>query len=140
MAKKPSERPVPSAPIPLANEEAWDGASGQEFGGSADILQIEVGQVAGPLEYQGHQQITTDLGEATVHTASDEEGNQWRLPIQATFVRAIDQAGMRRGDKFLVKRMDDTIKKRGKGAGNPMSIYAIKIVERGAAEGSDRAF
>jgi len=136
MAKaKPAEDTpnTPKVPIPVVDESAWDSADGQEFGGSADIMLIQPGQIAGPFEYQGHQQITTDLGETTVHLGADEDGNQWRLPIQATFIKAVDQSGMRRGDRFLVRRLANQTKKKGKGAGNEMAIYAVKVIERVAA-------
>lgn len=125
-AEEKAERPYIKA------AEAWDEMAGQEFGGASGILDLKVGEVAGVFVYTGHQQVTTDLGETTVHTGLDEEGNQWRLPIQATFLRAVDQARLGMGDKFAVKREEDQIKKRGKGAGNKMAIYAIKVVERAA--------
>lgn len=115
-------------------DEAWDEFSGQEFGGQAGILEIKEGEVAGVFAYTGHQQVTTDLGETTVHTALDDDGAAWRLPIQATFLRAVDQAALRMGDKFAIKRYEDQIKKRGKGAGNKMAIYAIKVLERAKAQ------
>lgn len=125
-AEEKAERPYIKTP------EAWDGMSGQEFGGASGILDLKVGEVAGVFVYTGHQQVTTDLGETTVHTGLDEDNNQWRMPIQATFLRAVDQARLGMGDKFAVKRQEDQIKKRGKGAGNPMAIYAIKVLERAA--------
>lgn len=118
---------------PYLQEAAfWDEAEGQEFGGASGILELKPGEVAGPFTYTGHQNMTTALGDTTVHTGLDEEGNQWRLPIQATFLRAIDQARVQMGDKLAIKRLEDVEKKRGKGAGNPMAIYAIKVIERAA--------
>lgn len=114
----------------MANDAEWEAAQGEEFGGQADILQLEVGEIAGPLKYVGQQEMTTDLGDTTVHMATNADGETLRLPIQATFQRAIDQAGMARGDVFYVKRFDDQIKKKGKGAGNPMAIYGVKVKER----------
>lgn len=114
------------------SEKAWDAFDGQEFGGQAGIVDVKENEVAGPFTYTGHQEIVTDLGAVTVHTGTDDDGAQWRLPIQATFLRAVDQARLQMGDKFAIKRYDDTVKKRGKGAGNPMAIYAIKVLERSA--------
>jgi len=75
--------------------------------------------------------MVTELGATTVHTAKNTKTEDvYRLPIQATFLRAIDQAGLKRGDVFGVKRFEDQIKKRGKGAGNPMAIFAIKVFTR----------
>jgi hypothetical protein len=123
-AEDKAERPY------LMDEAAWDTVDGQEFGGASGILELKVGEVAGIFTYTGHQQITTDLGDATVHTALDEDGAQWRLPIQATFLRAVDQAGLKMNDKFAIRRDEDVLKKRGKGAGKPMAIFAIKVIER----------
>jgi hypothetical protein len=123
-AEDKAERPY------LMEAEAWEQTEGQEFGGASGILDLKAGEVAGIFAYIGHQQITTDLGEATVHTASDEDNVQWRLPIQATFLRAVDQASLKMGDKFAIRRDDDVIKKRGAGKGKPMAIFAIKVIER----------
>jgi hypothetical protein len=114
----------------MADAAAWDKAPGEEYGGKADILLIQVGDIAGPFIYVGHQDMTTDLGETTVHLATIKSGDTVRLPIQATFLRAIDQAGVSRGDTFLIKRFEDQIKKKGAGAGNPMAIYGVKVTKR----------
>lgn len=114
----------------MLTDKQWEDASGDEFGGKADILILEVGEVAGPLVYVGHQAMTTDLGDTTVHLATNKEGETLRLPIQATFQRAVDQAGLNRGDTFMVKRFEDQDKKKGKGAGKPMAIYGIKVTNR----------
>jgi DNA helicase TIP49 (TBP-interacting protein) len=76
--------------------------------------------------------MTTELGETTVHTATDPGNNTLRLPISATFVRAIDQAGVKRGDVFAVHRWEDVIKKSGKGKGQTMPVYSVKVITRAA--------
>lgn len=114
----------------MAPAGAWDQQEGEEYGGQSEILLIQVGEVAGPFEYVGHQQMTTDLGDTTVHIGTDKDGETKRLPIQATFQRAVDQANLQRGDSFLIKREDDQIKKRGAGKDKPMAIYAIKVTKR----------
>lgn len=113
----------------MSTDEAWDQA-GEEYGGKSEILAIEEGEVAGPLAYVGHQQMTTELGETTVHLGTNSDNELLRLPIQATFLRAVDQAALNRGDIFLVKRFADQEKKRGKGAGNQMAIYGLKVIKR----------
>lgn len=140
MANKPKTRMADEAAETDAIErnyvrpiEDWDKFEGQEYGGAAPILILHENEVAGPFRYMGYQKVTTELGEATVHSGSDEEGQSWRLPIQATFIRAIDQGNMRIGDKFVVKRGEDVTKKRGKGAGNAMAIFSVKVIERAAA-------
>ena len=107
----------------------WDQQDGDVYGGQSDVLKLEVGQVAGVFTYVGSQSITTELGDTTAHTATID-GEPVRLPIQATFLRALDQAGIQRGDQFIIKRDADVIKKQGKGKGQPMAIYAIKVTER----------
>ncbi|MDE2102577.1 MAG: hypothetical protein KGL39_35345 [Patescibacteria group bacterium] len=114
----------------IVSVEQWDSMKGEEFGGKSEILILQVGEIAGPLTYVGHQEMTTDLGDTTVHTATTKSGEQVRLPIQATFLRALDQAGVVRGDSFMVKRFEDQVKKKGKGAGNPMAIYGVKVIDR----------
>lgn len=114
----------------VTDESAWDEAEGQEFGGKSDVINILVGEIAGPFVYAGHQSMVTDLGEATVHIANTSDGESVRLPISATFVRAVDAAGLAFGDTFLVRRSDDVKKKKGKGAGNMIPVYAIKVTSR----------
>ena len=114
----------------VSSEAAWDEAPGQEFGGKAEVVNIQVGEIAGPFTYVGHTQMQTDLGAATVHQATTKEGEQVRLPISATFVKAVDQAALSFGDTFLVRRGEDVEKKRGKGAGSMIPVYALKVLER----------
>jgi hypothetical protein len=136
MAKKELENKPGLSPEELearayiVDDSAWT-AAGEEFGGKSDILIIQVGEIAGPFNYVGHQQMTTELGETTVHLATLKDETM-RLPIQATFIRAVDQAGLKRGDTFLIKRFEDQEKKRGKGAGNQMAIYGVKVLKRAA--------
>ena len=115
------------------SEDAWEGADGVEYGGQSDILTMSEGEMAGPLTYAGANQVTTDLGETTSHVAIMHNGEQIRLPIQATFIRAMDMANLQQGDTFAVRRDPDQIKKRGKGAGNAMAIFRIKVLSRAAA-------
>ena len=117
----------------IAAAEAWDNVEGQEFGGKADVVDIKIGEVAGPFVYLNHVPMETRLGNVTVHQATTEDGDTVRLPISATFVRAVDQAKLAFGDTFLVKRLDDVKKKQGKGAGNMIPVYAIKILSHGPA-------
>lgn len=120
----------------IISVDQWDEVEGQEFGGKSDILDLHEGEVAGPFSYSGHQEMVTDLGATTVHLGTvvdgEDAGETVRLPIQATFLRAVDQAGLSKGDTFLIKRFDDQLKKKGKGAGKPMAIYGIKVTERAA--------
>lgn len=118
----------------VLDNTAWDRADGQEYGGQSEILLMDVGEVAGPFTYVGKQAMATQLGDTTVHTAVTKDKEQVRLPISAAFLRSIDQAGIRQGDKFLVKRLDDVEKKAGKGKGQVMQIYAVKVTDRAPRE------
>jgi hypothetical protein len=119
------ERPYITTP------EAWDQTSGPEFGGQADILAIQIGEVAGPFEYMGHQPMVLEGNkQITVHLGMDSRDDTIRLPIAASFLRAIDQAEIIKGDKFLIKRFDDQKKKSGIGKGQNMQIFAIKPTSR----------
>lgn len=120
----------------VLDESAWENEDAIEFGGQSDILLLEVDEVGGPFKYIGHQPMQTDLGMTTVHIASDKEGNTIRMPISAAFVRSADQAGLSRGDTFIVKRYPDTLKKTGKGKGQTMQIYALKVTSKAPVVGA----
>lgn len=112
----------------LTSQADWDKVSGPEYGGQADILTLNVGEFGGPFEYVGHQPMTMEGGKnVTVHIGLDPLGETVRLPIAASFLRAIDQAEVRKGDKFLIRRDEDVAKKAGVGKGTKMGIYALKI-------------
>jgi len=114
----------------VMDDSDWDNEGAIEFGGQSDILLLEVGEVGGPFAYIGHQAMSTQLGETTVHLASDKDGNTLRMPISSSFVRSADQAGLQRGDTFIVKRYADVEKKAGKGKGQNMQIYALKVTAK----------
>ena len=115
----------------VATQEARDSATGTEFGGQADILVANIGEVVGPFEYVGHQPMLMEGGKTvTVHIGIDPAGEQVRLPIAASFLRAVDSADLQRGDKFLARRGDDAKKKSGIGKGQNMQIWAIKPTYR----------
>lgn len=133
MAKEPTKMAQEAAAerAYIASQADWDKAPGQEYGGQADILQINIGEIAGPFEYMGHQPMVMEGGKSvTVHIASDPTGEQVRLPIAASFLRAVDQADLFRGDKFLIRRSENVKKKSGIGRGQDMQIYAIKPTVR----------
>lgn len=114
----------------ILDKSKFETLEGEVYGGQSDIVLIQVGEVAGVFTYVGHQQITTELGETTAHNATGPDGKPVRLPIQATFLKALDQAGIQRGDKFIIKRDADVVKQKGAGKGKPMAIYAVKVTER----------
>ena len=115
----------------ITDAGSWEKSSGPEFGGQADILSIQVGEVAGPFEYMGHQPMILEGNkQITVHLGATDDGETLRLPIAASFLRAIDQAEIMKGDKFLIRRFDDVKKKAGVGKGQSMNIFAIKVLVR----------
>jgi hypothetical protein len=109
----------------------WDRMDGMEYGGQSEIMELEVGEVTQNLTYLGFQPMTMEGGKmVTVHIAKDEQNSSFRLPIAASFLRSADQAGLQKGDVFIVKRFEDTQKKRGIGKGQDMKIFALKITKR----------
>jgi len=116
-----------------ALQKAWDGADAAEHGGKAEVLEIAVGEITGEIEYTGSQEVDLGLGLTTSHNGV-YQNETVRLPISASFTKALDTAGVSRGDKFLVKRYEDAIKKKGVGAGKTkMAIYGIKVVHKAPA-------
>jgi len=119
----------------VGDSKVWDSSREPEYGGQSDILELKVGEVSKILTYIGHQAMQTTLGSTTVHTATSPDGGSLRLPISASFLRAIDQAGIKRDDEFLIKRFEDVKKSSGKGAGQTMQIYAVKLTKRAPLPG-----
>lgn len=120
---------------PIMTQEAWDDVDAPEFGGQADIMELGVGEIGGPFTYVGHQEMRLEGNKepVTVHIGLTEEGGNMRLPIAASFLRAVDQAGIKQGDKFAIKRADDVRKKGGVGKGTMMQIYSVKVLEKAAS-------
>lgn len=115
----------------LMDAETWENSESVEFGGQSDILELEVGEIAGPLESVGYQMMTLESGEIRVQLAITEAKDTLRMPISASFTRAFDQAAIQIGDTFAVKRNEDVDKKAGKGKGQTMHIYSIKVLKKG---------
>ena len=110
----------------------WDSTQGEVFGGSADILKLEIGEVAGPLSYVGlsEKKLELDGDKVDVHTARDASCKLWRLPLSASFRNQLLESKLGAGDSFLARRVEDSVKKKGKGKGNMMKIYQVKILAR----------
>jgi len=113
----------------------WDSTEGETYGGDADILRLDVGQIAGPLKYEGRDAkgLELDGEKVDVHTGRDNAGKLWRLPLSASFRNQLTESKLAEGDTFLVRRGEDAIKKKGKGKGNPMKIFQIKVTARANA-------
>lgn len=113
--------------------DEWDNIDGAEFGGQSEILDIAVGELAVGLIYTGHQTSTIGNKPVEVHTATTREGSSVRLPIAASFARALDQGQVLIGDVIAIKRFDDVKKAGGVGKGQMMAIYGIKVQKRAAS-------
>lgn len=109
---------------------AWDGSKAPIYGGQTPILEMDVNTTVGPLSYIGTNPMTLNGKEVTVHIGSTPAGDPVRLPIAASFNRAMTQADPHEGDKFLVRRFEDVQKKDGIGKGQMMEIYGIRVTER----------
>jgi hypothetical protein len=118
----------------IMDPASWDRNSSPEFGGQSDILELEVGEVAGPLTYIGYTSMKLENGDVKVHQATTPDSSTVRCPISASFLRAFDQAGIVQGDQFAIKRNEDTDKKTGVGKGQTMHIYSVKIVKKAPAQ------
>lgn len=111
--------------------KGFDNAPGETFGGSSDILMLDVNEAAGPLTYLGSRPFDPGTGkEVILHEAKDGQDHNWRLPIAANFLRQVEAANLQKGDTFAIKRLDDAIKKKGVGQGNRMQMYQIKVLKR----------
>lgn len=119
----------------VATGDAFDKAAGDEFGGTSEILDLKVGESAMNLIYTGFQPSTIGGKQMNVHTANTKDGSPVRLPIAASFLRALDQSGLKRGDTFGIKRYEGVEKKGGVGAGTMMEIYGLKVTNK-VAEGN----
>lgn len=104
------------------------------YGGSADILKLDVSKAAGPLLYEGidEKKLELDGDKVDVHVGRDGSGKRWRLPLSTSFRNQIEDAKLTKGDTFYIRRLDDVLKKKGKGKGNPMKIFQIAVSERAA--------
>ena len=132
MATKPAEAKAKATDKKtyLMEPTAWEKNESPEYGGQSDILELEVGEVAGPLTYIGYVSMTLENGDVKVHQATIPSGETVRCPISASFLRAFDQAGIQVGDQFATKRNEDVEKKKGVGKGQQMHIYSVKLVKK----------
>lgn len=133
MAKKSASDESVEVPDYLKGQVDWDQTQGEDYGGSSEILYIEEGEVVGPLTFvaaRPNVDLGNAMGTVTMYEAKDSQNAVWRLPIAANFRRQAEAANLQRGDTFAVKRLEDQVKKHGKGKGNPMEMYAIKVLKR----------
>lgn len=107
---------------------------GETFGGSYPALVIDEDAVIGPVEYVKDTQIQLeDDGQPKMVKVAVLKGPGGILgtgPISANFVKHFEEANLSPGDVIAIKRYKDVTKKRGKGAGVKMKIYALKVLSR----------
>lgn len=108
---------------------------GEAFGGNYPRIELSEGQVSPLMTYAKNSkvQVENDNGieiiNAPVCTNADD-GKLYSLPISAIFRKHWTEAQMQPGDTFKFKRYTDAVKKRGKGAGNKLKVFAVKVYTR----------
>src|SRR3954463_4639468 len=93
----------------------FNSAPGEVFGGSADVLSMEVGQVVGPIKHVTvlpAQVLDPENEPVDVYVGQLPDGTEKRMPAAAIFRSQADQACMEPGDAYLLKREPDTAKKK----------------------------
>lgn len=108
---------------------------GEQFGGKSGYLQLQPGEVAGPLL---HVKIDkgVKLGEngkpIDLHVAN-RDGEEIRMPAAAIFRTNAEDADLQAGDEYYVARLENVIKQTGsklEGKGKEMEVYAITVTKR----------
>jgi hypothetical protein len=111
---------------------------GESFGGIFDRLNLDVGDNSDYLQYvRQSSMVFEDIvdGQVTSKTvavflARNAEGTIFSLPIAAIFAKNFKDASMVQGDIFTFRRTTDVTKKKGRGIGNIMETYEIKVLVR----------
>lgn len=116
---------------------------GEIFGGSYARLELNHGNVSCPLIYRKDTEIPLPDQDAegndttkmqTVYVAETPKKELVSCPIASIFMKHFKEAKIKLGDEFRIKRYPDAIKKRGKGSGNKMQVYAVMVTKRAATE------
>lgn len=140
-----------SAPLENANVNVTDDSfnfeapdAGELFGGSYPRLELLPNQVTVPLVYRKDTEIPLDgdpdengnptTKMQTVYVAETPNGVHVSCPISAIFMKHFKEAKIEKGDEFRIKRFPNATKKRGKGAGREMQVYAVMVTARAKAE------
>lgn len=135
-AKKLPVNPAQTPAVPVQKDDFEDSNTGEMFGGSYVRLDLAEGQVSGLLEYVKDSKIQVENDEGaemvSVPVAKTEDNILVSLPISAVFRKHWKEANVNTGDKFKIKRYTDATKKRGKGTGSKMKIFAVKVYARAA--------
>lgn len=114
----------------LHDPKVWDQLEGETYGGQSPILVIHPGQIVGPITFNAQNTVKGDDGGEMVQTTGLVDGKTHRLPLSASFTRACQDAALAPGDTFYLQRHEDVEKKKGKGVGQMMAIYELKVTSR----------
>lgn len=113
------------------------GENAEQFGGGSNYLQMEVDSVRGPfihVRIDRDVKLTEDSKKPVdLHVATDENGEEIRMPAAAIFRGNAEDAELKTGDSYYVARLPDTTKKTGsklEGKGNTMEVYVISVTKR----------
>ena len=121
----------------------FEQAEGELFGGSYARLELEPGDVSIPLVYRKDTEIPLPDQDAngnettkmqTVYVCELPNTELVTCPISAIFMKHFKEAKIVKGDEFRIKRYPNAVKKRGKGAGNQMQVFAVRVTKRAATE------
>lgn len=159
-AETPNANPTPSNEEVSNLEETVDGQNifgsavdnsfnfetsdeGELFGGSYPRLMLNPNDVSAPLIYRKDTEIPLDGGKdengnettkmQTVYVVEVPSGELVTCPIAAIFMKHFKEANIEKGDTFRIKRYPDASKKRGRGAGKPMQVYAVRVTSRASS-------
>lgn len=141
MATKTEKEIAPKNIAPVAAQNNGDDFEnpnvGETFGGSYARLELAENQVSELLEYVKDSKVQVENEDGAemvpVPVARTPDGILVSLPISAIFRKHWKEANVNVGDKFKIKRYLDAIKKRGKGTGNKLKVFAVKVYERKTA-------
>ena len=130
----------PTVPAPVVDDFENPNV-GEIFGGSYPRLELIENEVSSVLTYRKDTKIQMESNDKegefemksvpVVESAAD--GKLYTLPLSAIFTKHWKEAGINAGDTLKIKRYPDATKKRGKGAGNKMKVFALKVYSRAAA-------
>lgn len=113
----------------------FDNLQGDQSTGKGTILELEMGEVAGPLTITRvmtgvYLSDDKDAKPCTTFDAKDKEGAPWRLPVGAIFTDKMLMLSVCKGDVVYIRREVDVKKEKGRGKGTMMKDYTVKVTDR----------
>jgi hypothetical protein len=136
MATKAPAAIVPTVKEIVAAADDFENPNvGESFGGNYPRIELAENTVSPLLTYSKDSkvQVENDNGMEVISAPvalNSEDGKLYSLPISAIFRKHWKEADVQPGDTFRFKRYVDAVKKRGKGAGNKLKVFAIKVYTR----------